>query len=136
MTTDELESWAAEFAAFHDRLADLFARAEPRAQVAKYLRGLLSCGERKNGWHLAELMGDATPDRMQRLLYQADWDADAVRDALCPYVIQHVGDPHGVLVLDETVTFSMLAGTAIILAGTALTSGVWPRAGRHASRAS
>lgn len=102
MTTEELESWAAEFAAFHARLADLFARAEPRAQVANYLRGLLSCGERKNGWHLAELMGDATPDRMQRLLYQADWDADAARDRLQAFVVEQFGDPDGIGVVDET----------------------------------
>jgi SRSO17 transposase len=102
MTTDELETWAADFAAFHARLADLFARAEPRAQVAKYLRGLLSCGERTNGWHLAELLGDATPDRMQRLLYQADWDADAARDRLQQFVIEHVGDPEAIGVVDET----------------------------------
>jgi len=96
MTTDELATWAAEFAAFHARLADLFARAEPRAQVAKYLRGLLTCGERKNGWHLAELMGDATPDRMQRLLFQADWDAAAARDRLQQFVVERFGDPDGI----------------------------------------
>jgi SRSO17 transposase len=36
------------------------------------------------------------------LLSRADWDADAVRDELRLYVIQHLGDPHGVLVRDET----------------------------------
>jgi len=102
MTIDELATWADEFAAFHARLADLFARAEPREQVAKYLRGLLTCGERKNGWHLAEVMGDATPDRMQRLLYQADWDADAARDRLQQFVVEHLGDPEAIGVVDET----------------------------------
>lgn len=102
MTTDELDQWAAEFAAFHARLADLFARAEPRAQVAKSLRGLLSCGERKKSWHLAELLGDATPDRMQRLLYQADWDADAARDRLQQFVVERFGDPEAIGVVDET----------------------------------
>jgi SRSO17 transposase len=102
MTTEELATWAADFAAFHARLADLFARAEPREQVAKHLRGLLSGGERKNGWRLAELMGDASPDRMQRLLYQADWDADAARDRLQRFVIEHFGDPEAIGVVDET----------------------------------
>ena len=102
MMIDELESWAAEFAAFHARLADLFARAAPRDQVAKYRCGLLSCGERKNGWHLAELEGDATPDRMQRLLYQADWDADAARDRVQQFVIEQFGDPEAIGVVDET----------------------------------
>ena len=39
---------------------------------------------------------------MQRLLAAADWDADAVRDDVREYVIEHVGDPDGVLVVDET----------------------------------
>jgi SRSO17 transposase len=36
------------------------------------------------------------------LLARADWDADMVRDELRAYIIQHLGEPHGVLVLDET----------------------------------
>jgi SRSO17 transposase len=67
-----------------------------------YLTGLLSHTERKNGWHLAELAGDATPDGMQRLVSTADWDADAVRDDLIAYVLEHLSDPGAVLVLDET----------------------------------
>ena len=30
------------------------------------------------------------------------WDADAVRDDLRAYVVEHLGDPDAVLVLDET----------------------------------
>jgi SRSO17 transposase len=67
-----------------------------------YLRGLLSAVERKNGWTLSEQAGDATPDAMQRLLNHADWDADAVRDDLRDYVIEHLGDQRAVLVVDET----------------------------------
>jgi SRSO17 transposase len=39
---------------------------------------------------------------MQRLLAGARWDADALRDALRGYVVEHPGDPRAVLVLDET----------------------------------
>jgi hypothetical protein len=39
---------------------------------------LISTTERKNGWQLAELAGEATPDEMQRLLNAAKWDADQV----------------------------------------------------------
>src|SRR5205085_2313463 len=46
--------------------------------------------------------GDLTPDRMQRLLNSADWDAAAVRDDLRAYVVEHLGDPSAVLVVDET----------------------------------
>jgi SRSO17 transposase len=67
-----------------------------------YLRGLLSAAERKNGWTLAEQAGDATPDAMQRLLNHAGWNADAVRDDLRGYVLDHLADPAGVVVADET----------------------------------
>jgi SRSO17 transposase len=58
--------------------------------------------ERKKGWQLAEYAGDKTPDGVQRLLATYDWDADLVRDDLRCYVIEHLGHPRGVLVIDET----------------------------------
>jgi SRSO17 transposase len=67
-----------------------------------YLRGLLGAVTRKNGWQLAEHAGEATPDGMQRLLATADWDPDLVRDDLRTYVVEHLGDPQAVLVVDET----------------------------------
>ena len=65
-------------------------------------RGLLSPVERKNGWQLAEQAGDATPDGVQRLLSTYRWDADLVRDDLRDYVVEHLADAGGVLVVDET----------------------------------
>ena len=58
--------------------------------------------ERKNGWQLAEQAGDATPDGVQRLLYNYRWDADQVRDDLRDYMMEHLGDAEGVVVVDET----------------------------------
>jgi SRSO17 transposase len=84
------------------RLAPYFPRAEPRQRVLAYLQGLLSPIERKNGWQLAEMSGEATPYGFQYLLGRADWEADAVRDELRTYLIQHLGDPDAVLVIDET----------------------------------
>jgi SRSO17 transposase len=84
------------------RLAPYFARSQSRDRVLAYLRGLLSEAERKNSWQVAEACGEPTPYGFQYLLSRADWDADAVRDELRTYGMQHLGDPHGVLVLDET----------------------------------
>jgi SRSO17 transposase len=67
-----------------------------------YLRGVVSITERKNGWQLAELAGEATPDGMQRLLNTAKWDADQVRDELQQYILRQLADPEAVLVVDET----------------------------------
>jgi SRSO17 transposase len=84
------------------RLAPYFARSQSRQRAQAYLQGLLSEAERKNSWQVAEVCGEATPYGFQYLLRRADWDSDAVRDELRRYVIQHLGDPDAVLVIDET----------------------------------
>lgn len=66
-----------------------------RQQAIGCVRGLLSGTERKNGWQLAEHLGDPTPDGVQHLLARADWDADAVRDDLLGYGREHLGYPDG-----------------------------------------
>src|SRR5215217_5843852 len=87
----------------HARIAHRFARAEARERAGRYLAGLLDRVERKNGWQLAEAMGEAGPRGVQRLLSAATWDADAVRDDLRAYVVEHLGDDaSGVLIVDET----------------------------------
>ena len=99
---EEVQGWAAGLGALHARIAGRFARAEPRRRVLAYLQGLLGNVGRKNGWQLAEHAGERTPDGMQRLLATAGWDPDLVRDDLRAYVVEHLGDPAGVLVVDET----------------------------------
>ncbi len=98
----EIGAWARGIDAVHARIAGRFRRPEPRRRVLDYLVGLVSSIERKNGWHLAEHAGDLTPDGVQRLLATYDWDADLVRDDLRSYVVEHLGHPQGVLVIDET----------------------------------
>ena len=83
-------------------IAGQFHRSEPRRTALDYLKGLLSPVERKNGWQLAEQVGDATPDRVKRLLSSYVWDADLVRDDLRNYVVEHLGQEDGILVGDET----------------------------------
>jgi SRSO17 transposase len=101
-TAIQVAAWADELAAVAGRVGRHFVRSEPRRRAAGYLRGLLSGTERKNGWQLAEHIGDPTPDGVQHLLARADWDAAAVRDDLLEYVAEHLGDADGVLVVDET----------------------------------
>ncbi|GEC05291.1 hypothetical protein SSP24_29460 [Streptomyces spinoverrucosus] len=84
------------------RIAGRFGRVEPRASARAYLLGLLSKAERKNCWQLAEQTGLARPGPMQRLLRSARWDADAVRDDLRAYAVEHLGTDGGVLIVDET----------------------------------
>jgi hypothetical protein len=93
---------ASELDRVHGRIAGRFARSEPRARVREYVSGLVAGLERKNGWTLAERAGEVSPDGMQRLLRWADWDVDGVRDDVRGYVVEHLGEPNGVLIADET----------------------------------
>ena len=99
---EQVEQWAAEFENFHARFAHIFVRSEPREEARQYLRGLLALVKRKNCWQMAEVVGEKDPQSMQRLLYHASWDADAVRDELQRFVIERFGDKEGIGVVDET----------------------------------
>ena len=94
--------WAAGLDALHGRIAHRFGRSEVRERARRYLAGLLGPVERRNGWQLAEHLGERHPRGVQRLLDAARWDADEVRDDLRSYVVEHLGDARGVLVVDET----------------------------------
>jgi SRSO17 transposase len=98
----EAAGWARDLDELVARLAPRFGRVEPRRRALAYLRGRLAPLGRKNGWQLAEAAGDTTPDGMQDFLGRMRWDADAVRDDLRAYVMEHLGDLDAVLVLDET----------------------------------
>jgi SRSO17 transposase len=98
-----ISQWVDAVAELHDRIAHRVARSEVRERARRYLVGLLERVERKNGWQLAEAIGEADPRGVQRLLSAATWDADAVRDDLRAYVVDHLGDPaSGVLIIDDT----------------------------------
>jgi SRSO17 transposase len=66
------------------------------------LLGLLADLPRKNCWTIAEHVGNRSPDGMQHLLGRAVWDEDGVRDDLRTYLVERLGDPEAVLVIDET----------------------------------
>jgi hypothetical protein len=84
------------------RIGPPVRRAEVRSRLQHYLQGLLASVERKNGWQLAEALGEANAHGVQRLLAEAAWDEEAVRDELRAYVMEHLGTEQGVLVVDET----------------------------------
>jgi SRSO17 transposase len=75
---------------------------EPRRRAGAFLLGLLAGLPRVNCWTIAEHAGESTPDGMQHLLARASWDDDGVGDDLRGYVVDHLGDPDAVLVVDET----------------------------------
>jgi SRSO17 transposase len=98
----DVEAWVEEFACGFARIAGRFRRREPRLQARSFLLGVLSDVDTRSCWQLAEQAGDGSPQAMQRLLGEAVWDADTVRDDVRSYVIDMIGDPGGVLILDDT----------------------------------
>ncbi len=102
MSQEDAALWAQGLDEVMERIGMRFGRVEPRRRALGYLRGLLSPVERKNGWQLAEIAGNRTPDGVQDFLARMHWDADLVRDDLRAYVVEHLGDAEAVLVLDET----------------------------------
>jgi SRSO17 transposase len=101
-TLDAVALWACWFDDLLAKAAGVFGRVEPRRNARSYVLALLAPVERKNTWQLAEHAGHLTPDRMQKLLNQAKWSADRLRDQVCSWVVDQLGHPLGVLVVDET----------------------------------
>ena len=101
-TLNDVIRWGAELRSLHARLAPYFARPEPYHRCLLYLQGILSDVARKNGWQLAEHAGEEHPSGMQRLLSQAVWDTDGVRDDLRRYVMEQLGTRSAILVIDES----------------------------------
>jgi len=99
MLSCEIES---AFEELTNRLENTFTNKKSYNTAKKYLTGLLSQVERKNNWQLAETLGQTTPYALQQFLYRGRFSADELRDHLQMYVNEKLGDPNGVLVVDET----------------------------------
>src|SRR3982075_3927694 len=97
-----LELWASSLRDVKARMRPLFTQARVAASAGLFLDGLLGDERRKTGWMRAEAAGDPGPWRQQAILGRGRWDADALRDIVRGYVVEHLADEHAVLVLDET----------------------------------
>jgi SRSO17 transposase len=75
---------------------------ESRRHAEQYVRGLLAPLERKNGWTIAEHVGEPEPKALQRFLNLSPWDADALLDLNRQYAMEHLADPGAILVADPT----------------------------------
>ncbi len=99
---ETLPEWQRAFDTLTARVGKHLPRVELREQARDYLRALPSPIERKNGWQMAQGLGHQTPYRIQHLLGRSRWDADTLRDEVRQYVVEHLGEAEGVLILDET----------------------------------
>ncbi|EST18943.1 hypothetical protein M878_44310 [Streptomyces roseochromogenus subsp. oscitans DS 12.976] len=103
--------WQKAFEVLMGRIAGRFVRVEPRRRARAFVLGLLSDMPRKNCWTLAEQAGDANPYGLQHLLSRAKWDADAVRDDIRGFVVEHLHHEDAVLVVVETGDLKKRTGT-------------------------
>ncbi len=99
---DSLQTAAQHLENLTQQIAPRFFRTEIKQRATEYLTALIAPVERKNSWQLAEAAGAKNPAGFQHLLHRSRWDADGVRDDLRQYVVDYLGSPEGVLVLDET----------------------------------
>src|ERR1700735_2167552 len=97
-----LELWASSLRDVKARIRSLFTQERVAANAGLFLDGLLGDERRKTGWMRAEAAGDPGPWRQQALLGRDRWDADALRDMVRAYVMEHLADDDAVLVVDET----------------------------------
>ena len=91
-----------EFNRLTHRLGVVFPNKLGLRNMQKYLRGLLGDSERKNGWQMSEYLGESTPYAIQQFIYRGRFNANFLRDELREYIIESIGEGHGVLVIDET----------------------------------
>jgi SRSO17 transposase len=96
------DTWPECFDSAFARIAGRFKRVEPRKAARDWLLGVLSDVDTRSSWQVAEQAGHTSPHRMQRLLAEAAWDADAVRDDLRCFVVDELGAADGVLIIDDT----------------------------------
>jgi len=103
MTGDQLtQRYSDEIEGLIQRIGKRYVTRNGRETAQKYLLGLLSSAERKNGWQMAEQLGESTPYKIQQFLYRGNWNANHVRDDLRSYASERLGEATGVLVVDET----------------------------------
>jgi hypothetical protein len=74
------------------RLRPCFTRIEPFTQVRKYVRAVMSDLPTRNGWTIAEYAGDASPDKTQRLLNRASWDAFEAMSEVRKFAVAGIGE--------------------------------------------
>ncbi|MGH8385448.1 MAG: IS701 family transposase [Pseudomonas sp.] len=102
VSREDVDRWESELASVLAWIRPLFYRVESKKHAEQYVRGLLSPRGRKNGWTIAEHVGELDPTALQRFLNLSPWDADALLKLNREYAMEHLADPAGILVADPT----------------------------------
>src|SRR5664279_3708027 len=102
VTAEDLDAWECDLQRLFIRMDRLFYRTESRRHAEQYLRGLLAPLQRKNGWTIAEHVGEPEPKALQRFLNLSPWDVDGLLTLNRDYVLEHLASPEAILVADPT----------------------------------
>jgi SRSO17 transposase len=102
VTRDDLNQWNSDLDALLARLTRLFYRTESRRHAEQYVRGLLAPLQRKNGWTIAEYVGESEPKALQRFLNLTPWNVAELLELNRDYAMEHLASEAAILVADPT----------------------------------
>jgi hypothetical protein len=102
VTRVDLDVWHSDLEELLTRMGPVFYRTESRRHADQYLRGLLAPIERKNGWTIAEYVGESEPKALQRFLNLSPWDVDLLLELNRDYILENFASPEAILVADPT----------------------------------
>ena len=102
VTRVDLDAWNSDLEELLTRMGPVFYRTESRRHAEQYLRGLLAPIERKNGWTIAEYVGESEPKALQRFLNLSPWDVDLLLELNRDYILENFASPDAILVADPT----------------------------------
>jgi SRSO17 transposase len=91
-----------ELAAFLEPFAPLFQRHTSRDSMERYLTGLLTDLPHKTADTIAAAVAGTSTERLQHLLTDAAWDAQALDEARVKQLLAIHPPTAGILVLDDT----------------------------------
>ena len=102
LTPRDVEGFLDELQTFHDHFRSCFARSEPRGHFFNYMVGQFSELERKSIEPMALEVAGGNVRGMQRFISDNIWDEDKMRQTYHGLVAAEMGDPEGVLIVDES----------------------------------
>src|SRR5215471_14084042 len=102
LTRSDLDTFMDELRGFHTAFRGCFARQEPRDQFFNSMVGQFSPLERKSIEPMAMQVEGGKVRAMQRLVSDALWDEEAMLETYHRLVQEEMGEPDGVLIVDET----------------------------------
>jgi SRSO17 transposase len=102
LTRSDIDSFMEELRGFHIAFRDCFTRQEPRDQFFNYMVGQFSPLARKSIEPMALQVEGGNVRAMQRLVSDALWDETAMLERYHRLVHDEMGEPDGVLIVDET----------------------------------